>query len=140
MTLLTRNLVTSLVTFPASGIVKFIKNLNSNKARGKDHDSIPILKICGNTINKPSELIFKQALITGIYPSDGKKFNIILVHKKSDKQNIKIDSPVLLLPICGKVFERFYSIIYLVFSEKIALLLKRHLGLNLHKPIIINYS
>ena len=69
-----------------------------------------------------------------------KKFNIILVHKKSDKQNIKTDSPVLLLPICGKVFERFYSIIYLVFSEKIALLLKRHLGLNLHKPIIINYS
>ena len=54
-----------------------------------------MLKICGDTINKLLELIFKQALITSTYPSDWKR----------DKQNIKNYHPVSLLPICSKVFE-----------------------------------
>ena len=65
-----------------------------------------MLKICGDTIGKPLELIIKQALITGTYHSDWKKGNIVPVHKKGDKQNIKNYRPVSLLPICGKVFER----------------------------------
>ena len=60
-----------------------------------------MLKTCGDTISKPLELIFKQALITGTYPSDWKKSNIVPVHKKGAKQNIKSYHPVSLLPICG---------------------------------------
>ena len=65
-----------------------------------------MLKVCGNTISKPLELIFKQALVTGTYSSDWKKGNTVTVHKKDDKQNIKNYNPVSLLPICSKVFER----------------------------------
>ena len=65
-----------------------------------------MLKICGDTISKPLELIFKQALITGTYLSHWKKGNIVPAHKKGDKQNIKNYRPVSLLPICGNVFER----------------------------------
>ena len=36
---------------------------------------------------------------------------MVLIHKKSDKQNIKNYRPVSLLPICGKMFER------LIFNE-----------------------
>ena len=75
----------SLITFSAGGITKIIQNLNSNKAYGHDNVSIRMLKICVDTISKPLELIFKQALITGTYPSDWKKGNIFPVHKKGDK-------------------------------------------------------
>ena len=49
----------SLVTFSAGDIAKIIQNLNSNKAHGQDNISIRMLKICGDTISKPLELIFK---------------------------------------------------------------------------------
>ena len=65
-----------------------------------------MLKICGETINEPSELIYKQALITGTYLSNWKKDNIVPCYKKGDKENIKNYRPVYFLPICGKVSER----------------------------------
>ena len=65
-----------------------------------------MLKICGDTICKPLELIFKQALTTGVFPSEWKKGNIVHCYKKGDKQNLKNYRPVSLLPICGKFFER----------------------------------
>ena len=74
-----------------------------------------MLKICGDTINKPLELIFKQTLITDTYSSDWKKGNIVPFHNKGNKQNIKNYHPVSLLPICGKVFERIIFIICLAF-------------------------
>ena len=48
-----------------------------------------MLKICGNTICKPLELIFKQALTTGVFPSEWKKGNIVPCYKKDDKQKLK---------------------------------------------------
>ena len=70
-----------------------------------------MLKICGDSICLPLEMIFKQALLTGMFPSEWKKVNIFPIHKKGDKQNIKNYRPVSVLPICGKIFER------LVFNE-----------------------
>ena len=64
-----------------------------------------MLRICGDSICTPLEIIFSQALLTGVFPSEWKKGSIVPVHKKSDKQNIKNYLPVSLLPICGKIFE-----------------------------------
>ena len=60
-----------------------------------------MLKMCGDTICKLLELIFKQALTTGVFPSEWKKGNIVSYYKKGDKQNLKNYRPVSLLPICG---------------------------------------
>ena len=79
----------SWVTFSAGDIAKIIQNLNSNKAHRYDNISIRMLKICGDTISKLLELIFELAFVTGTYPSDWKKSNIVPVNKKDDKQNIK---------------------------------------------------
>ena len=35
-----------------------------------------------------------------------KKDNVVPIHKKDDKQNVKHYRSVSLLPICGKIFER----------------------------------
>ena len=72
---------------------------------------IHILKICGGLIYKVLEIIFRQALLTGVFPSEWKKGNIVSVHEKGDMQKIKNYCPVSLLPICGKIFER------LIFKE-----------------------
>ena len=57
------------------------------------------------------EITFRQALLTGVFPSEWKKVTLFLSTKKSDKQNIKDYRPVSLLPICGKIFEK------LIFNE-----------------------
>ena len=69
------------------------------------------MKICGPAIYKPLEIIFKQCLETGMFPSEWKKGNIVPIHKKGDKQTLKNYRPVSLLPICGKILER------LIFNE-----------------------
>ena len=49
-----------------------------------------MLKICGSSIYKPLELILKQCIETGVFPSEWKKDNIVRIHKKGDKQTLKI--------------------------------------------------
>ena len=68
--------------------------------------SIRMLKLCGDSICKPLELIFKMCLRNGRFPLEWKKANVVPIHKKGDKQTIKNYRPVSLLPICGKIFER----------------------------------
>ena len=99
----------SSVTFSAEDIGKVIQGLDHNKAHGHDNISICMLKICGDTICKPLEMIFSQALTSGSFPSEWKIGNIVPIHKKSDKQNLINYRPVPLLPICGKIFERLVS-------------------------------
>ena len=61
------------INFTTDNIEKIIVSLNPNKLHGHDNISIGMLKICGNTICKPLELIFKQALTTSVFPSEWKK-------------------------------------------------------------------
>ena len=68
--------------------------------------SIPMLKLCGDSICKPLVLIFKTCLRNGRFPLEWKKVNVVPIHKKGDKQTIKNYRPVSLLPICEKIFER----------------------------------
>ena len=96
----------STVALSVESIGKIIQNLDSNKAHAHDNINIRMLQICGDSIYEPLETIFRQALLTGVFPSEWKKGNIAPLHKKSDKQNIKNCRPVSLLPICGKIFER----------------------------------
>ena len=62
-----------------------------------------MLKICGVSICKTFEIIFRTCLNHGKFPKEWKKPNIVLVFKKGDKQYY---SSVSLLPICSKIFER----------------------------------
>ena len=55
---------------------------------------------------KPLSLIFKNCIQYGIFPNLRKKSNIVPTHKKGGKQCMGNYHPVLLLPICGKIFER----------------------------------
>ena len=101
----------SQIRFSEDDIAKIIQNLDPNKAHGHDQISIRMLKICGKTICKPLECIFRECLNTGLFPLEWKKANLVPVYKKGDKQCLINYCPVSLLPICGKIFEK------LIFNE-----------------------
>ena len=60
----------STVKLSAKDIGKIIQNLNSNKAHGHDNISICMLKIYGDSICVRLEMIFMQAVSTGVFPSE----------------------------------------------------------------------
>ena len=95
----------STVKSVTNDILKIIQNLNPNKAHDHDKISIRMLKLCGDSFWL-LELIFKDCLTNGIFPSDWKKGSIVPVHKKNDKQCLNNYRPISLLPICSKSFER----------------------------------
>ena len=68
-------------TFSSDDIQKIIENLDSGKAHGHDRISIRILEICGSSICKPLEIIFKSCSEKGFFPLEWKKANVV-VHKK----------------------------------------------------------
>ena len=97
----------------AEMLLNIIRSLDINKSHGFDKISTRMLKICDASIIKPLSIIFRNSLQTGIFPSLWKKANIIPIHKKGDKMDIKNYRPISLLPICGKLFERIiYNNLY----------------------------
>ena len=77
----TNNLL-STISFTKNDIANIIRNLNPNKAHGFAMISIRMLKICGDSILKPLELIFKSCIESGKFPIEWKKANAVPVHKK----------------------------------------------------------
>ena len=63
----------STVALSVEIIGQIIQNLDSNKAHCHDNIGIRMLKICGDSICKPLEIIFRQTLLTGMFPSEWKK-------------------------------------------------------------------
>ena len=65
-----------------------------------------MLKIYGSPICKPLE-ISKQCIDFDVFSSEWKKSNIVLIHKKEDKQTLENYHPVSLLPLCEKCLKDY---------------------------------
>ena len=78
------------VNFSTDDISKTINNLDPNKAHGHEMLSVRIIKLCGSSICKPLSTIFNDCLKEGNFPSDWKKARVAFVHKKEDKQFLKV--------------------------------------------------
>ena len=59
-----------IVNFSIDDIAKILQNLDPNKAHSHDKISIQVLQLRGNTICKPMELIFQQAMESGSFTSE----------------------------------------------------------------------
>ena len=101
----TENVISS-IDFGSDDIATIIKKLDPNKAHGHDMVSIRMLKMCGNSIYKPLQLIFRSCIENWKLPSEWKEANAVPVHKKGNKETLENYRFVSLLPICGKIFER----------------------------------
>ena len=72
----------SFIIFSQDDIAKIIQNLDPKKAHCHNNISIRMLKICGSSIYKPQQMIFKQCIETGVFSSEWKKGNIVPIQKK----------------------------------------------------------
>ena len=63
----------SLISLSSKDIARIIRDLDPNKAHGHDMISIRMLKICGESISKPLEIIFKSCIEKGRFLMNGKK-------------------------------------------------------------------
>ena len=81
-------------------------------------DSIRMLKICGSSVCTPLQIIYKSRLDREKFSQEWKKANVVPVHIKNDKQLVKNDRPISLLPICGKIFERIlYNSLFIFLNQ-----------------------
>ena len=71
------------IDFSQEDIFKIIQNLNPNKVHGLEKLIIRLIKICGNSLCTPLEMIFKPCIIKGEFPSESKKANVVPLHKKA---------------------------------------------------------
>ena len=92
------------INFTEDEIVSVIRKLDPNKAHGHDQISIRMIQICNKATCKPSHLIFSSCIESEIVPTEWKMANVVPDHKRDDKQNVKNNRPVSLLPIFGKIF------------------------------------
>ena len=81
--------------------------------------SIRMFKLCGESIYKTLNLIFKSCLETDQFPSDWKK--AVPVFKKSEKRLSKNYRSIFLLPIIGEILER------LLYNQMFEYLIRNHL-------------
>ena len=86
--------------------MKLIRPLDPNKALRSDGISVRMLRLSATSISKPRHILFNNSVINECFPNEWKKANIVPVHKKDDKQIIKIYRPVSILPIYSKIFEK----------------------------------
>ena len=96
------------VNFSIDDIAKIPQNLDPNKVHAHDEISMCMLQLCGNSVCKPLELIFKQSMESGSFTPEWKEENVDPIHKKYEKQCLKDYRPVSLLPICGRIFEKLF--------------------------------
>ena len=75
--------------------------------------SVRMLKLCGEAICRPLNIILKTCPNTDKFPSEWEKGNVVPNHKKDGKRNVKNCRPVSLSPICDKILERLiYKVMY----------------------------
>ena len=111
----------SAIKFSSNNIFDIIQQLDPNKAHSHDMISIRMLKICGKSICRRLELIFKECISNGVFPSEWNKGNLVPIHNKNDRQCLENYRPVSLLPISGKILE------CLIFNEMFPFFIKNGL-------------
>ena len=87
-------------------IRRFLSNINSNKAQGPDRIHGKVLKNCAGSISYPLSLLFRLSYNTGYIPSEWKYANVVPIHKKGSKNDVKNYRPISLTSLIMKTFER----------------------------------
>ena len=88
------------VDFDRQSILTSINTLNVNKAYGADQISVQMIKLCGNSILLPLQIIFTNIIAKGIFPDQWKMANVTPVHKKEKNRSSKTIDPYPFTYLC----------------------------------------
>ena len=106
------------IKFENKEIINIIRSLSVGKTHGHDNISIRMLQICNSGTVQLFSIIFNNCINQSMFPDIWKRSNISPIHKKGDKQLISNYRPVLLLTICGKIFEKLIFYFYINMLKK----------------------
>ena len=81
-----------------NGIENVLLNVNPNKVHEHVMINIRLLQICGKSINKPLEIIYKSSSEKVCFSSEWEKTNVIPVKKKVYKELFENYLSISLLP------------------------------------------
>ena len=99
----TSNNIYFITSFRVKGLLRQIK---SNKAPGPDGISGHILKHCSDSLSFPLSILFNKSYRSGCIPEDWKNANVVPIHKKGAKDDVKNYRPVSLTSLVMKIFEK----------------------------------
>ena len=101
--------------------------------------SIRMIILCGNSFCKPLLIIFNDCSNQGRFPAKWKEAEVVPVHKKGDKQNLKNYRPISLPPISSKSFEHLTYNTVFTYLLRIIWFLQVNPDLELMTFVFINY-
>ena len=103
-----------------------INSLPPNRALGLYSYPVRILKGACQTLSKPLTISLNKSVQTGIYPSKLKHAKVIPVFKNEDESDLNNYSPISLLPVFNRIFEKLK--ILKSFIDKYVILSKYQYG------------
>ena len=83
----------------------FLSEVDVKKAVGPDNISPRLLRQCADELARPLTSLYNLCLRTSTWPTAWKTSNVVPVHKKGGKCELKNYRPVSLLPVLSKVLE-----------------------------------
>ena len=92
-----------LVKTSESEVKSILRKVGVNKAVGPDNISPRLLHSCADELANPLASLFHHCFQTHTWPKAWKTSNVIPVHKKDGKSEVKNYHPVSLLPVLSKV-------------------------------------
>ena len=93
--------------FDEEATFHILKNIDVNKAPGPDGIAGVILKNCALNLAYPLSILYNISFSMGQLSSDWKVANIVPVHKKGDKSDVKNYRPISLTSLVMKVMEKY---------------------------------
>ena len=94
------------VVITEAAVRRHLKGVNVRKASGPDGVNPHLLKHCADKVTTPLVFIFRQCLVTRVWPSQWKEARITPVHKKKGKSNPSNYGPISVPSVVSKICER----------------------------------
>lgn len=117
-------------------IVKVLKSIDISKGAGPDGIPPIFIKKTYRHLSLPLKILFEKSLQCSQFPSYWKHANVVPIHKKGDKENVKNYRPISILSHFSKIFEK---IVYPVINNHFKTFLSdfQH-GFSLNKSTTTN--
>jgi hypothetical protein len=90
-------------------IEKIIDKINIKKASGFDNIPAKVIKQCKPIISNQLTSLINLSIDTGVFPDSLKKAQVTPLHKKNDPLSKTNYSPVSVLPVFSKIFEKVFE-------------------------------